>query len=214
MLKIMRSFCLSVVVLISAPLHGQGGDTEIDVKRRNNCRLAAQVLRSGHPHPHWDWALRYIARCEGEGPAALASVWRTAPASGEMDRLVWSTLRLRDARLYQQLRETATDRSRPGPLRVAAMLVLTRYTDPRNAVWLTDLVPPDSITRIPLVGSSGTGYFPIEGDVPLTGPIAESVLALLDEVAAARDSEQEAVWYAAAVLGRRLRRDIEAGFAN
>jgi hypothetical protein len=94
------------------------------------------------------------------------------------------------------------------------MLVLARYTDPGNATWLTDLVPPDSITRIPSVGGSSTGFFPIDGEVPLHGPIADPVIALLDQIAAARASEERKVWYAAAVLAKRVREDVESGFAH
>ena len=44
--------------------------------------------------------------------------------------------------------------------------------------------------------------------------VAVPVLALLDQLAAARDTEERAVWYAAAVLAKRIRRDIERGFAH
>ncbi|HZG41742.1 MAG TPA: hypothetical protein VEY93_02185 [Longimicrobium sp.] len=202
-------------LFLALPLHGQEGRTDIEVRFRNQCRLAAQVLDTGHPHPHREWALGYIGNCENEGPAVLASVWRTASVGGEdLTSVVWSSLRLRDARLFQQLRATATDRTRPVPMRVAAMLVLARYTDPRNAVWLTDLVPPDSIRRIPQVLSSGTGFYPIPGAVPMEESVAVPVLALLEQLAAARNTEERAVWYAAAVLAKRIRRDIERGFAH
>jgi hypothetical protein len=205
---------VAMMILLPSRLWGQGGEHQLAVKHRNDCRLAAQVLGTGHPAPHREWALRYIANCEGEGPAVLAALWRSAPNSGDVETLVRSSLRLRDARLYNQLRETAGDRSRPGPVRVGAMLVLARYTDPRNAIWLTDLVPPDSIRQIRLVPASSTGFHPLTGDVPLRGPIAPSVLTLLEGIAAARTSEPREVWYAAAVLAKRVRRDVDAGFAH
>jgi hypothetical protein len=40
------------------------------------------------------------------------------------------------------------------------------------------------------------------------------VLAVLREVAARKDEEPRAVWYAAEVLAKRVRRDIEAGLAR
>ena len=145
---------------------------------------------------------------------ALVAVWRTVSAESEIDPLVRTTLQIRDARLYQQLRETAADRSRPADVRVAAMLVLIRYTDKRNALWLSDLVPPDSIRRIPLILSYGTGLDQLSGDAPLNEPIAASVLSLFEEIAVDRKAEPKHVWYAAAVLAERLRRDMRRGFAH
>jgi hypothetical protein len=144
----------------------------------------------------------------------LASLWRTIPAGEEIPPLVRASLRLRDAVLYEQLRETAMDKSRPGEVRAAAMLVLARYTTPQNAVWLSDLVPPDSITRIRLINASTIGLAQVEGSSPLRTPIAVSVLSLLDGIANARATEDTVVWYAAAVLAMRLRRDIETGAAR
>lgn len=205
---------VGAMLFCAAPAAGQRDARDLQVKHRNDCRLAAQVLTTGHPHTKRAWALQQISGCEGEGPAALATVWQTLTDGSEIDALVTSSLRLKDVRLYQQLRATATDRSRPAAVRAAAMLVLTRYTDPHNAIWLTDLVPPDSIARIPLVGGSSTGYYPLDGEQPLSAPIAESVLALLQSIAAARTVEAPEVWYAAAVLARRLSTDIQYGRAQ
>lgn len=56
-------------------------------------------------------------------------------------------------------------------------------------------------------------YAQVDGDEHV-GPVASEVLALFEGIAAARETESEEVWYAAAVLARRLRGDIEAGFAH
>ena len=127
--------------------------------------------------------------------------------------MVESSLQIRDARLYRQLRETAADRSRPAAVRAAAMLVLTRYANTRNALWLTALVPPDSIGEIPLIFGSGTPLRQATGEAPLTAPIAASILSLLDQISADRNRESRTVWYAAAVLAKRLRLDIANGEA-
>ena len=42
-------------LFFALPLHGQEGRTDIEVRFRNQCRLAAQVLETGHPHPHREW---------------------------------------------------------------------------------------------------------------------------------------------------------------
>ena len=213
---VLRCFAAAAALLVvsSLPLTAQGQDTALAARHRNECRLASQVLTTGHPDTHRDWALNFIGSCKSDGPAALAIQWTTAAARGaELEGLVRSSARLRDARLYRQLRETAQDISTPPAVRVGAMLVLSRYSDPNNAIWLTDLRPPSPILRIPLIGSSGVDNAQIDGDEHI-GPVASEVLALLDGIAAACHTESPDVWYAAAVLARRLRRDIEAGFAH
>ena len=91
-----------IALSFALPLHGQEGRTDVEVRFRNQCRFAAQVVATGHPHPHREWALGYVANCEIEGPNVLASIWRTASVGGEdLTSVVWASLRLRDARLYQ-----------------------------------------------------------------------------------------------------------------
>ncbi|HEX8391289.1 MAG TPA: hypothetical protein VF665_02940 [Longimicrobium sp.] len=209
-----RVLIVLVVTAYPRPAHGQEGDSALLARFRNDCRLAEQILRTGHPDPHREWALAYISRCESAGPVTLAALWRDISAPDEIEPLVNSSLQIRDARLYQQLRRTAEDRARPADVRVAALLVLARNTDPRNAIWLSDLIPPDTIDWIPLKLGWGTGPRQLMGDAPLTEPIAASVLDLFEGIAANRDTEPTAVWYAAAVLAERLRRDIRRGFAH
>jgi hypothetical protein len=205
-----------LIVAVAAPLgaQGDGQETALAAKHQSDCRLASQVLTTGNPAPHRDWALRFIGSCASEGPGALAAQWLRVRESGaELDQLVRSSARLRDARLYTQLRKSAQDPATPPAVRVAAMLVLSRYTDPLNAIWLSDLRPPSPIRRIPLILSSSSHNAQVDGDVPVGG-VAGDVLALLDQIAAERQTESPEVWYAAAVLARRLRRDIHQGFAN
>jgi hypothetical protein len=205
---------LGLLICSALPLRGQGNETSAAVQHRNDCRLAAQVLRTGEPHTKRDWALGYASSCAGEGPAVLAEQWRGFSDPSRVAELVRASGRIRDARLYGALTETAADRSRPTAVRVGAMVVLAKYVDPTSAVWLTDLVPPDSIVRIPLVVGSIIDGGQMAGSEPLTNPVAVPVLALLNELAAARTTEPREVWYAAAVLARRVRQDIENGQAQ
>lgn len=108
----------------------------------------------------------------------------------------------------------AADRSRPAAVRAGAMLVLAKYIDPGSAAWLTDLVPPDSIVHIRMAGGSTTANNQAIGAEPIPGPVGASVLALLERIAAARSEEPREVWYAAAVLARGVRFDIEHGLAQ
>ncbi|MDQ4078045.1 MAG: hypothetical protein M3220_17580 [Chloroflexota bacterium] len=212
-----RSLLAGCLLLISSttPLSGQGNDRSAEMHHRNQCRLAAQVLSTGNPAPKRDWARDYITTCTEEGPRILAEQWRAAAAdTGALRYLVLNTGRMRDARLYEALREVAADRSRPDLARVGAMLALARYVDPHNAIWFSDVRVTDrSVRRIPLVTSWSTNGVQLIGSRPI-GPVAQPVLALLDSIAGQRETENRNVWYAAAVLAKRVRTDIEYGRAK
>jgi hypothetical protein len=213
MSKPMARFAGALALLVAGsagPLVAQGQETAAAAHHRAECRLAAQVLRTGEPHTKRSWAVGYVANCSDEGPAVLAEQWRNR-GSEHLEELVRASGRIRDARLYGQLRQTAADRSQPAAVRAGAMLVLARYVDPGSAVWLTDLVPPDSIRRVPLIGASTTATGQLTGAQPLDAPVSAQVLALLESIAAARAEEPREVWYAAAVLARRVRSDINLG---
>jgi hypothetical protein len=207
---------LAALFPAAVPLHAQQSDRAAEVHLRNQCRMAAQVIRTGHPDAKRDWARRQIPSCPEEGPAILAEQWRTLRAdTGQVEWLRFHSSRIRDQRLYDQLRQTVSDRSRPDLVRVAAMLVLSKYVDPYSAVWFSDLRPPsDTVTRIPLVGGSTTAGGQIDGSNPLIGHVAPAVQELLEQVSAQRTAETRAVWYAAAVLAKRVKFDIASGRAR
>jgi hypothetical protein len=206
---------LLVLVAVAFPLRAQNSEVPDSVRHRNNCRLAGQVLHTGHSHPKYEWARDYVILCQEEGPAMLASEWEAIPAdTAQVNRLQRESARFRDVRLYRELRETALDRSRPDLVRVGAMLALAKYVDPHSASWFSDLrPPPGEIRRIPLVVSHSTAGVWDYGSEPL-GPVAQPVLELLERIAAQQSIESREIWYAAAVLARRVRWDIEAGRAR
>lgn len=216
--EILRRAGLLALFLLSgfaAPLRAQD-EQSAEAHHRNQCRLAAQVLRTGQPAPKREWARNYITTCREEGPAILAENWRTTPAdTGQLRYLVINTGRLRDERLYSALRAVALDRSRPSLVRIGAMLALGRYVDSHSAVWFSDLRPPEGpVRRIPLVTSWSTNGNQLAGSQPVSGAVARPVLELLEEVAARRETEPREVWYAAAVLARRVKADIDYGRAR
>jgi hypothetical protein len=212
-----RLFTYSALLaaMCTTSLSAQGSEHSLEVKHRNDCRLAARVLRTGQSNTRRDWAISVAPSCGDVGPVALAEQWRSISANDPVfEHLVRSSPRVRDNRLYRELMSTAGDRSRPAGVRAAAMLVLSRYVDPYSAAWLTDLVPPDSIGHIRLIGGSAAENVQVSGNEPIPGPVAASVLSLLQRLAADRAGEPREVWYAAAVLARRVQRDIELGRAQ
>lgn len=180
------------------------------VQHRNNCRLAAQILTTGHPRNRRDWALDYAGNCANDAPAAIAKVWQEITGSDAgLDRLVVSSMYVRDRRIYDQVHATATDLDRPVNVRTAAMEVLVKYVDPESSIRPGELVPPDSIRNIRMVLGSTTRWVQMEGSEPVGNEIGPEVLSLLERLAADRTGQPRGVWYAAARLAPRVRWKLE-----
>lgn len=201
------------LVVLQTPLVAQSNDHSAEMQHRNDCRLAAQVFRSGHPHPKYEWARLQITSCRDEGPDVLAEEWRTTRGdTAQLRYLVFNTGRMRDARLFEQLRDAVGDRSRANAVRIAAMLSLAKYVDPYSALSFSDVsLPAGPVHRIPLVSAWSTNGAYATGTRPITGPVATTVLALLEQVAAQEVTENRAVWYAASVVARRVKSDVALG---
>lgn len=197
-------FVAVMLLTVTTPARAQD-DRAAEVNKRNNCRLAAQVLTSGHPHPRYEWARATIVDCEDEGPAYFAAQWTRAPAdTAVLRQMIAGSSLIRDARVYASLRQTATDASRPPVVRVAAMIGLAEYVDPRISIDLSELcVPEGPITRIRFRGGSAVDVVQVPGAQPL-GSVKGEVVVLLNGIAADRTGEPREVWYAAAVLARRV----------
>jgi hypothetical protein len=184
---------------------------------RNDCRLAAQVLRTGEPGPRYEWARRLITSCRDEGPAVLSEQWMVASGdTAELRYLMFYTPRVKDVRLYHALQRVAADPSRSDTIRIAAMIALARYVNPSRVLTLRDLEPPSGSTRrVPLlVTGSTTGWVQVPGSEPIHGRIAPAVLGLFEEIAEAEEARNRMVWFAAASLARAVGTDIELGRAQ
>ncbi|HEX8394550.1 MAG TPA: hypothetical protein VF665_19540 [Longimicrobium sp.] len=185
-------------------------DAGVEARIRNECRLASQVLRARHPATKLQWAAELAPFCPASGPQALAGWWRAVPdGPAEFDDLTRASMKVRDGELYSALLGIAGDPARPARVRVAAMLVLSKYVNPGTGVWLTDLVPPDSIRRIPMALGSTTYTSYAQGHVPMPTGISPQILALLERIAADRSGQPREVWYAAGMLAKRVRFDTE-----
>lgn len=164
---------LVLTAVVTNPLQAQDVDEQaVAARHRNNCRLAGQVVTTGEPHAKMDWAEAYIGMCPQEAPAIFARRWLTVPGdTHSVAILLHRSARFEDARIYEQLRRTVLDRSRPAVVRVGAMLVLVRYVDPHNAAWFNDLIPPpDPIRyiRVPLSSALHPVSYPGTSPLPAT----------------------------------------------
>jgi hypothetical protein len=138
----------ALALALATVTHDQslGGQTERqDPHVRNDCRLATQVLAARHPHPHYDWALEFIAKCEETGGPVLAGLWRRPSAdSAHLDRLFLSSYTLRDSRITAAVIDAASDRSLPQLVRLNAIRVLAGHAVPEFLLSIPDLLRQES----------------------------------------------------------------------
>jgi hypothetical protein len=202
----------AILAAVPAEVRAQEpGANPTAVKHRNDCRLAAQVLITGEPHTKRDWARGYIASCENEGPPAIVQEWRTVSGdTAAVLKVMRASTMIHDARIYEQVRAVALDRSRPDVVRVGAMHVLDNYVDPHHVGWFS-AVPPagEEVKQVLPAGGVVTHAPYTNGPVPLAGSVRTQVLELMQRIAAAMDVEPVSVWYAAGALARRIQQEIE-----
>jgi hypothetical protein len=199
--------CAAALSLVPLESRAQDqGANPLMVKHRNDCRLAAQILTTGHPHTKRDWARGYIANCENEGVPAIVQEWRNVPSdTAAVVQLMRASTSIRDMRIYEQARSVAVDRSRADVVRVGAMHVLDSYVDRHHAGWFGSRPPADGQVGRVYPANAVLVHAPFtNGPVPIVGSVREPVLQLLQQIAAARDAEPVTVWYAAAALAKRL----------
>ncbi|HVE77244.1 MAG TPA: hypothetical protein VNA89_00145 [Gemmatimonadaceae bacterium] len=196
-------FALVAIALAAPPaLHAQA----IGAPRREResrqlqleCTSAGAALAAGRQDPRFDWALRYITRCDETAAPALAGVWRRPPRdSASLRWLADATQRVRDERILEATLAVVRDDRRPAATRLAAMRVLATYAN--HAAY----VPPGQLER----GwrEDTTPVLLLRGDAPaidgqrlLPPDTPERVAATLDEVA--RRASPEQVRYGARVL--------------
>ena len=130
----MHKFALTLAFVITGcgPLLAQA--TPDTIKLRNDCRLAEQALRTGHPGPKVAWARTFLPNCRPEqwarGAAAALTRLRT---SADERALIneWSAVwLLRDAGVFVVARSIAVDPAASTAARVQAMRYLALLLDP------------------------------------------------------------------------------------
>jgi hypothetical protein len=134
-------FGLTVGLLHSVPASGQGESQ--DRHLRNDCRQAGQILQTGQPAPHHEWAIGTIFRCVETGGEVLASVWARPPTdSSSLNGLFFASYTLRDRRVTEAAITAASNGSLPQLVRLNAIRVLVGHAVPSFRMSLTQL-PPD-----------------------------------------------------------------------
>lgn len=128
------------------------------IKLRNDCRLAEQALRTGHPGPKVSWARTFVPNCRPEqwASAATAALGRLRASTDERALVTeWGTVSLlRDAAVFTLARSIAIDPTASTPARVHALRHLAGLLDP-NGIYdlLTEGVPGRSRVIRPFCAS-------------------------------------------------------------
>lgn len=200
-------FFTALLALGCAPLSAQRMDEAASARVRNDCRLAAQVIETGHPHPRWRWAVEHIGICSESGPPALAALWRALPGdTARVEEAIEATGRIRDQRLYDEAVATLRATGRPAVVRVGAMRLLMRYVQPSQDYPFSALEPGERVRIATGVGKLNASV-QVSGSRPLPDSLTSQVLALFQEIAA--DDREPVVAHAAARLARTLALTLE-----
>ena len=140
----MRLLFVVLTSLVFSPQLAHGQVDPDSVKRRNNCRLAEQVVTTGNPAPHTKWAWQYIGFCE---PSQRVGVYRTAIQQARtstdttlISRAILPVVGLRDGVLFRDVMEVAVDRSASVPARVVAFVALAAIRDPNRSPSYEDFL--------------------------------------------------------------------------
>lgn len=170
-----RSIFLALVcTVLPTVLYGQADPDS--VKLRNDCRLADQVLTTGNPAPHREWALGVIWLCPRAG-STLSNALRTATATTDtsyLDALTAPAIELRDGDLFSAAMSVAGNPSASVPARVFAIRTLIYTARPGGSVDYDRLVADDP--RVCLGSSSP--HSSVRSGTPLPSDYVEQMRAL------------------------------------
>ena len=94
---------------------------------REDCQAAATLVAKNAAKPETFTTLGW---CDETGPRALADVWRALPQdTARLGKFLLASSNLRDARIFNAAHSTASDKTRRGRERGAALLVLVAQID-------------------------------------------------------------------------------------
>lgn len=117
---------LFIAVIAAAPACASAQANPDSVHHRNDCRLAAQVLRTGEPNTKTAWAWATAQGCQRIGSSAAAALQRLRASddTAALGSLVTISRRLSDDDLFGAAVEVASDGDASPAARVAALAAL------------------------------------------------------------------------------------------
>jgi len=176
-----------------------------EVKR--TCDKAAQEVSRRGADSSYRTALRVLPSCGDAAGAVLARAWTTAPADrASLRTLSAASAQTRDQRIFDAVRATASEQSKPLDHRLAAMEVLVNYFDPRlYAEFPEPAAPVAHPGQYVSIGSS-THIVSQAGSRPLSASVKQEIVTVFRELAS-RDSNERiknAAGYLAEYFAARL----------
>jgi len=188
---IKRLYLVLAAVALTLPQLASAQANPDSVHHRNQCRLAAQVIQSGHPAPKWEWAWTYIDAClPSERAETYLSAIRQVRTSSDLrliHRSVMPVVWFRDGRLFEAVLELAGDPGAATPARVVAFVALARIKEPQATASYEGFIGGSTeINGIPVARCSGsrghtTGY--LVGSTAMPTDYRERIISLAREVA-------------------------------
>lgn len=179
------AFILTCATALTDSACAQGSEESRSVHLRNECRLAAQTLHTGHPAPKTDWALSSISFCDESGGPTLQALWASPSTdSAALEQLVVASSRLLDQRVYEAVRAAARDAGLARAVRLAALRVLGAFIDNRTLIVPDHFLKPnpDTSLLIRFAKVSG-GIAQTVGSHPLPTNASGEIRALFAELA-------------------------------
>jgi hypothetical protein len=187
-----------ILVLAGTPLAAQP-DERSDAQVRNDCRLAAQVIRTGDPAPHREWAFDIITRCSQSGPGIIAETWQRPPADEVTLRmLIAATTRLRTRQVFESVGSAARNPQNSALVRTYALSMLYSFAWPGGSIHVQDLLHPRENRSARVYRASGDGSI---ANAPDLGDVKDEVRTVLAEIVAT-DREDSIVRAAQEVLSK------------
>lgn len=158
---------------------------------RNDCRLAGQVLATGHPATRTQWALGVIRRCR-DGGAPLARALersRQSTDTASLNALTSPAINLRDGTVFEKAIEIAGDEGASVQARVFAIRTLIWSIMPGGGISYADLVGTENH-----VGSCGYGpslHTVVTAGLPLPGDFLSRAKALANTIVQNRGESRD-----------------------
>ena len=124
--KSIRPIVVSVMVASACARNAQTREARIPGERED-CQAAAALLAKNAAKPETFTTLGW---CDETGPQALANVWRALPQDTvRFGKFLLASSNLRDARIFNAAHAAASEKTRRGRERGAALLVLVAQID-------------------------------------------------------------------------------------
>jgi hypothetical protein len=173
-MKMMR-YLPSTLLFVALASTGAQAQERADVRTRNDCRLAAQVIRTGHLAPGTSGAYTTIRRCEESGPNVLAERWRTVTDPAEVRFLASASSRFPSRIIFDAISDAVASPSAGTEQKLQGLSLLASFARPGVFLNEADLRNPIP-GRLPRIMSVSGDAFDDAGELRSIRPEVITVL--------------------------------------